>query len=174
MNTIARILLAALILLAMTAVTLLHLPLNAASQEPIITLTLTNETLGEALDTISRETGVRINLDPRWKHHPVSADLKGMPFEKALKRLLSSLNHTIVWQAQDAITIMVYGESEQAGPGHAVSFAAPPQEVPEDSEPFDPDEFNEAQTEAGNAGGDEATDAEATPNLQEVASENGD
>jgi hypothetical protein len=174
MNTIARNLLGVLILLAMTAVTPLQPAPNAAPPEPIITLTLTNETLGVALDTISRQAGVRINLDPRWKNHPVSADLKGMPFEKALKRLLSSLNHTIVWQAEDAITIMVFGESERAAPGQAVSFAAPPQEVPEDLEPFDPDELDEAQTEVGNERGDEGTDAEASPNLQKMASENGE
>jgi hypothetical protein len=168
MKTSVRYLLSAFILLTMTAVTLLQPGLDAASPEPIINLKLTNETLGAALDAISREAGVRISLDPRWKNHPVSANLKGMTFEKALKRLLSSLNHTIVWQAEDAITIMVFGESEQAASGSAVSFAAPPQEVPEDPEPFEPDELNEAQTETGSAGGGDATEVEVDPDLEEL------
>jgi hypothetical protein len=124
--------------------------------------------LGEALDTIARETGIRFSLDSRWKKHPVSASVKGLSLEKALKRLLRSLNHTIVWQSEDSITITIFGEAEQGGANQAVSFAAPPQEVSEDPEPLDEiedeieqDELDEPEADRQKEG--DASDAGATP-----------
>ncbi|MEJ2642735.1 MAG: hypothetical protein P8010_24550 [Desulfosarcinaceae bacterium] len=110
-----------------------------ATREPIVSLTVSNVPLGEALDTLSRDTGYRFHLNPQWKAHPVSVNISKVPLEEALKRLLRNLNHSIVWESEDAIRIMVYSASEGAGSAHAVSFAAPPQEeVPEEIEPFDP------------------------------------
>jgi hypothetical protein len=110
-----------------------------ASREPMVSLTVSNVPLGEALDTLSRDTGYRFHLSSQWKTHPVSVNISKVPLEKALKRLLRNLNHSIVWESEDSIRILVYGASEATGDAHAVSFAAPPQEeIPEEIEPFDP------------------------------------
>jgi hypothetical protein len=112
-----------------------------ASRVPIVSLKVNNIPLGEALATLSRDTGYRFYLNPQWKAHPVSVDISKIPLEAALKRLLRNLNHSIVWESEDSIRIMVYGASGgagSAGSAHAISFAAPPQdEVPEEIEPFD-------------------------------------
>jgi hypothetical protein len=109
-----------------------------ASREPIVSLTVNNVPLGEALAALSRDTGYRFHLNSQWQAHPVSVDVSNIPLEQALKRLLRNLNHSIVWETEDTIRILVYGASEGAGSPHAVSFAAPPQEeVPEEIEPFD-------------------------------------
>jgi hypothetical protein len=107
---------------------------NAAT-DPLINLAANNQPLGDVLATITRDTGYRFNLNGKWKDHPVSATINGVPLEQGLKRLLRSLNHTIIWESDKRITIMVFGKADPARPGSAISFSAPPQPVPVDVEP---------------------------------------
>jgi hypothetical protein len=102
-----------------------------AQENPRISLTADNEPLGDVLDTISQDTGYRFNLDSKWQDHPVSATIGGLTLEQGLKRLLRSLNHTIIWDADRTVTIMVFGRADPARPGSAISFAEPPQVYPE-------------------------------------------
>lgn len=112
--------------------------------DPTITLTVQNEPLGEVLDEIARETGYRFVLNPKWQDHPVSAAIAGLPMEQGLKRLLRSLNHTIVWESDRLITIQVFGKAEPIRSGPAVSFSAPPQpELNEAEPPVEPDRPSE-------------------------------
>jgi len=104
--------------------------------EPRITLTAANQPLGEILDNITGETGYRFNLNDRWEEYPVSATIRNLPLEQGLKRLLRSLNHTIIWESDKVVTIKVFGKAEAGDTtGPSISFAAPPQEVPETPEP---------------------------------------
>jgi hypothetical protein len=100
---------------------------------PVISLTVTDKPLNEALEAISRDTGFRFNLNGQWRGHPVSAAFTDLPLEKGLKRLLRSLNHTIIWEANRTVTIVVYGKADSGGTG-AVSFSAPPNPEPEETE----------------------------------------
>lgn len=104
-------------------------------QAPLITITAANQPLGEVLDQITGETGYRFSLNPKWENHRVSATLRGVPLERGLNRLLRSLNHSIIWDSDNTITIVVYGKSESGRDQGAVSFAPPPQAVPEEPEP---------------------------------------
>lgn len=105
------------------------------TQEPLISITAVNQTLGEVLDLITGETGYQFNIDPKWENHRISASLHGVPLERGLKRLLRSLNHSIIWESDNIITISVYGKSESSRDQGDVSFAPPPQEIPDEPEP---------------------------------------
>lgn len=106
-----------------------------APDEPRITLSVNNQPLGDVLDTIASETGYRFNLNDRWSDYPVSAVIRDLPLEQGLKRLLRSLNHTIVWEADNVVTIVVVSKVDPAGKDSGVSFGLPPNEAVEAPEP---------------------------------------
>ncbi len=98
--------------------------------DPVISLTVKDEPLADVLDTISEETGYQFHLSPAWQSHPVSATIINLPLEKGLKRLLKSLNHTIIWESDHTIVIKVFGKSEKGSSTNAISFSQPPQPEP--------------------------------------------
>ncbi|MDX2452548.1 hypothetical protein [Desulfosarcina sp.] len=116
-----------------------------ATADPMISLTAQNEPLGDVLETITRDTGYRFNLNGKWKAHPVSATINDLPLEKGLKRLLRSLNHSIVWESDKLVTITVFGKADPGGTGGAISFSSPPQNYQEEIEP--PAEIEPASTD---------------------------
>ncbi|MCB2145614.1 MAG: hypothetical protein KQI81_04015 [Deltaproteobacteria bacterium] len=132
--------------------------------DPLITLTAQNEPLGNVLETISRDTGYRFNLNRKWKDHPVSATIGHLPLEQGLKRLLRSLNYSIVWESDRVVTIMVFGKAEPSGPGSDISFASPPQTSPEETEPA-------AEAESPSADEPEPADAGVEAADTDVAAE---
>lgn len=131
------------------------------AKEPLITLSVNDQPLGEVLDTITAETGYQFKLNSQWQDWPVSATIGNLPLEKGLKRLLRSLNHTIIWESERTVTIMVYGKAEPGSAGPAVSFAAPPQAEQEMSEPDLEPEDQTAEEESGEET-DESESAEST------------
>jgi hypothetical protein len=133
-----------------------------ATADPMISLTAQNEPLGDVLETITRDTGYRFNLNGKWKAHPVSATINDLPLEKGLKRLLRSLNHSIVWESERLVTITVFGKADPGGTGGAISFSSPPQAYQEEIEPA-------AETEASPADDPEPDDAAAEAAETEVA-----
>jgi len=140
-----------------------------ASPEPRISLTARNEPLGDVLETITRDTGYRFNLNGKWKDYPVSATIANLPLEKGLKRLLRSLNHSIIWESDEIVTITVFGKADPGGTDTAISFAAPPQTYQEEKEPTtEPEPASVDEPQPAGAGA-EAAVAEAAES--EVAAE---
>ena len=137
----------------------------AASPEPTVSLSLSNATLGQALAVLARDTGYRFLIDRQWHPLPVTIHFEALPLEQALQRLLRRLNHSLIWQGESTVKIMVYGEARNVGPAHSISFAAPPQEVPEESEPLEAVEPVDAQeteeTISSDDGANEPDSAEA-------------
>jgi hypothetical protein len=136
----------------------------ALAADPLITLTAQNEPLGNVLETITRDTGYRFNLNRKWKDHPVSANIGNLPLEQGLKRLLRSLNHSIVWESDKVVTIMVFGKADPSRPGSDISFASPPQAYQEETEPT-------AETEPASADEPEPADAGVEAADNEAAAE---
>ena len=130
--------------------------------DPLINVSANNQPLGEVLDAITAETGYQFKLNSQWETHPVSASITNLPLEQGLKRLLRSLNHTIIWEADRTITIMVYGKAEPGRGGGAISHAAPPQSISEASAP-EVEETVDAGDEQAPA--DEAADATDRENI---------
>lgn len=80
------------------------------NQEPRITLTVKDTPLEDILEILRKDTGKRFNLNSEWKDYPVSTSIDKLPLEQGLKRLLRSLNHTIIWEPDGSITIKILGE----------------------------------------------------------------
>jgi hypothetical protein len=135
-----------------------------ATADRLITLTAKNEPLGNVLETISRDTGYRFNLNRKWKDYPVSATIGNLPLEQGLKRLLRSLNYSIVWESDRVVTIMVFGKADPSRPSSDISFASPPQTYQEETEPT-------AETEPPSVDEREPTDAGVEAADTEVAAE---
>ena len=128
--------------------------------DPLISLTAQNEPLGDVLETISRDTGYRFNLNGKWKAHPVCATINGQPLEKGLKRLLRSLNHSIVWESDRLVTITVFGKADPGGTDSAISFPSSPQTDQEEIEPAVEVELAPAdEPEPADAGAEAAEEA---------------
>jgi len=147
---------------------------------PMINLTVENQPLGDVLGEITRETGYRFNLSQEWLDFPVSAAIDDLPLEQGLNRLLRNLNHTVVWEADQTVSIMVYGKVKPgSNDGSAVSFASPPRPVPPEPEPEpEIEEAPEAESEGSDMEQDEAIiqehDGESRPQVENVNEESGE
>ena len=100
-----------------------HAMAQNTTQDPEISLQITNKPLGDILETISQDTGYQFNLNDKWKDYQVSASNDNLPLERKLKRLLRSLNHIIIWDSDRIITIKIFGEVD---PQKSRSVASPP------------------------------------------------
>ena len=97
---------------------------------PVIKLTVNNQPLGEVLNAITDETGYAFSINEEWESHPVSATIDNLSLEQGLKRLLRNLNHTIIWDSNQTVTIMVYGKTDSTSHKSRISHAAPPRSIP--------------------------------------------
>jgi hypothetical protein len=149
-------------LLAFGGLAVQRVPAQEPAAEPLINLTVRNEPLGDVLETITRDTGYRFKIQRRWADYEVSATLHDLPLEQGLKRLLRSLNHTIVWEADKTVTIKVFGKVEPGDSGAANSFSAPPPN-PEETQPAPEPEGSsiEEHESSGNTGDVPVPDAAA-------------
>ncbi len=95
--------------------------------DPVISLSVKNEPLIEALNAITDQSGYQFELSEEWRNHPVSASINSLPLEQGLKRLLRSLNHTILWEEDNVVNIRVYGQAALK-PSGGISFASPPRD----------------------------------------------
>lgn len=97
----------------------------AAAQGQLISLTVNNQPLGQVLETLAGSGGVQFALNEQWKDHLVSAAIDNQPLEQVLKRLLRNLNHTVIWESDHTVTIMIYSKAAGAGSVPATSFSTP-------------------------------------------------
>lgn len=140
---------------------------QAMAQDPLISLTAEQEPLGDILETITQATGYTFNLNKEWREYPVSATIDNLPVEKGLKRLLRSLNHTIIWESDRIITIRVFNKVAPNRPKPAASPSLSPRRHQITPEPIiEPKDEPADQTEPveQEADGEEQdTDEESVP-----------
>jgi hypothetical protein len=110
---------------------------RAAAQDSLISLTVNNQPLGEVLEAIASSSGYQFTLNQQWQDYPVSATINNLPLEQGLKRLLRNLNHTLIWESDREVTIMIYGKVAGAGSGPATSFSPPVQMDDQEMAPLD-------------------------------------
>ena len=101
------------------------------SAEEIISLNVKDRPLGEVLGSITKSTGREFLLDDGWRAYPVTTVIEETPLHIGLKRVLSGLNHAIVYRSDGRIRILIYetvpaGRSAQSRPGAGSTFAAQP------------------------------------------------
>lgn len=68
---------------------------------PAFSLDARGVPLGEVLKKISDDTGYQITVDSEWTGWPVSGSFKNLPVNLGLRRVLSNLNHSIVFNEAD-------------------------------------------------------------------------
>jgi hypothetical protein len=117
-----------------------------STASPVIKLNVNNQPLGDVLGAITAETGYKFNINEQWESHPVSATIDNLPLEQGLKRLMRNLNHTIIWDSNQIITIMVYGKSGSTSHQSGISHAAPPRSIPAVT-PTEAEDFDEPQAD---------------------------
>jgi type II secretory pathway component GspD/PulD (secretin) len=103
--------------------------------EPQINLTVDNEPLGEVLNKVFENTDYGFHLDEPWEQHPVTATLHGLPLEQSLRRLLRDLNHSIVWESNNFVTILIFGHPLSGVSDTTISYVSRVREAPEETAP---------------------------------------
>ena len=127
--------------LVMSALTVT--PANAVGpshiSEPSLSLETRNEPLGEVLAQITQKTAYRFSLEDAWKDHPVTVAFRNLPLSQGLKRILSNLNHAVVYESQYDIRIIIFGEVvfQPAGSSPAPRPVPVPYQEEEAQEPPD-------------------------------------
>jgi hypothetical protein len=101
------------------------------SADEIISLNVKDRPLGEVLGSITKSTGREFLLDDGWRAYPVTTVIEETPLHVGLKRVLSGLNHAIVYRSDGRIRILIYetapaGRSAQNRPGAGSTFAPQP------------------------------------------------
>jgi hypothetical protein len=132
-----------------------------STQEPYISLRVLNQPLSEVLDKISQDTGYTFKLKEEWKGYPVTAAIQNLPLSQGLKRILTPLNHAIIYESENKIHILVYGKADtrekdsrltqahpSSDPNYPIESAPSPEEILEDTEnvPFTEESAQEAET----------------------------
>ena len=84
---------------------------RSGDRDPRFSVEVRNTPLEQVLDQIGRETGCRFEVDPVWKQHPVTASFRNLSMGKGLKRILSDLNHALVYESPQVIRIIIFGQS---------------------------------------------------------------
>lgn len=128
--------------------------------EPYISLNVKNKPLGEVLKKISADTGYTFKLNDQWRGHMVYVSLENMPLHQVLKRILGRLNHTIIYESDKSINIVIYGEADsrkhnqfpvQSFPSQIQQYQQEPEPSPEPSpeNANDRERVNEGSNETG-------------------------
>ncbi len=126
--------------------------------EPRISLNAKNQPLESVLNQITQETGVEFNLSDQWRTYPVTANLDGIPLHQGLKHILRKLNHTILYDSEDTITIGIYGkiESRRTGSNLTPYLPQPNPVPPEEPEPA-PEVANEPENAPDHSEGNDSS-----------------
>jgi hypothetical protein len=110
--------------------------------EPLISIEAQNEPLGQVLDQITRDTAYTFIVDEQWRTYPVRTAFQDLSLNDGLKRILSNLNHVIVYESDDEIRITIYGQATPRTGGAAPRSyeppampIQPPETTPDEQEP---------------------------------------
>lgn len=124
------------LMLVMSALTVTHANAVGPSHisEPSLSLETRNEPLGEVLAQITQKTAYRFSLEDTWKDHPVTVAFRNLPLSQGLKRILSNLNHAVVYESQYDIRIIIFGEAVFQPAGSSPAPRPMPVPIPEDIE----------------------------------------
>jgi len=71
-------------------------------------LQVSKRPLESVLHDLSQKSGVRFVFDDVWADLPITVQFKNMALEPALKRILSNLNHAIIYNTDGSVTIRIY------------------------------------------------------------------
>ena len=67
--------------------------------------------LVDVLNSVSKTSGYQFILAEDWKNTPISVNFDQLPLEDALHRILTNLNHVLIYDSGNTIRINIYGVS---------------------------------------------------------------
>lgn len=85
--------------------------------EPVFSLDVRNMPLVQVLDQIERETGRRLVMEPSWNQYPITVSFRNFSLGSGLKRVLANLNHAVIYESQQEIRIVIFGEAVNQSAG---------------------------------------------------------
>jgi len=87
---------------------------NSVADE-IISLKVTDQPLGEVLETISIAADCQFSIDESWQDFPVTASFDNEPLYRGLKLILRDINSAVIYGADRTVKIIVYDENTLSG-----------------------------------------------------------
>jgi hypothetical protein len=98
-NFIVPVMLSLLFLIGIATISFDTIPCRASvkgSEPPVFSLDVKNQPLGKVLEKVSKMTGYEITVNKEMSDFPVTASFKNVSLYEGLRRILGSLNHSII------------------------------------------------------------------------------
>jgi outer membrane biosynthesis protein TonB len=94
----------------------------------VFSLDFKDKPLSQVLNQISRLTGAKFLINKEYAELKVTGSLKNVTVTQALREITAELNHTIIYEADDTISLVIYSKKQASGPGGFGPL--PPQNYP--------------------------------------------
>ena len=126
----------------------------------LVSLNANNEPLSEVLDNVSQASGYEFIIDENWADLPITVKFDAIPLNQALKRILASVNHAIIYNSDRKVLIRIYemdttvSRYTDASPMHRIPPEPAQQiEMPNSPNPVPPEpSTEEAESEESELG----------------------
>ena len=105
--------------------------------DEIISLDVTDQPLGEVLESISIAVGCQFNVDESWEDYPITASFNNEPLYRGLKHIFRNINNAVIYGADRTIRIIIYDEGTPSGKAIENSVTIKSSQEPiQQSQPF--------------------------------------
>ena len=144
---------------------------NSVADE-IISLNVTDQSLGEVLENISISLNCQFSIDESWEDYPVTASFDNEPLYKGLKRIFRNINNAVIYGEDRTIRIIIYDDGTPSGKGIGPSVTiGSSQDLLEQSQPFSDATAPQPEVEASEDGGHEESSEDLPEETTEPPSE---
>jgi hypothetical protein len=133
-------------------------------EQAVFSLDFKDKPLSQVLDQITRLTGTQLMVNKEYAELKVSGSLKDVTVIQGLREIMAEMNHTIIYEADQTISLVIYGKKQASGPGGTRPLSPPnyPMNLPAErnfnSFPEPSESAEEAQPEPDESGGGEAVE----------------
>jgi hypothetical protein len=120
------------ILLAALCCTFLFILIPASGQgadddpeQAVFSLDFKDKPLSQVLNQISKLTGAKFLVNKEYAELKVSGSLRDVTVTKGLSEIMADLNHTIIYEPDHTISLVIYGKKQVSGPGDSGPLPPP-------------------------------------------------
>jgi hypothetical protein len=180
-EAMAKIRLAAFAVMWILVISLFFRPIPATAEnsvaDEIISLTATDQPLGEVLENISTAADCQFSIDGSWEDYPVTAAFDNEPLHRGLKLIFRNINNAVIYGEDRTVKIIIYDSGPVSGNSGRQSITIkPPPESIEQNQPFSDatapqPEVEIAEEDSAPESTVEETEAETEPGTETEAAE---
>ena len=137
----------------------------------LVSLNIRNAPLIEVLDNVSRTSGYEFIIDEIWDDLSITVTFEAIPLDQALKRILTNVNHAIVYKSDRKVLIRIYendatvtrhnGSSEINRISHRTAFQSREIERPTSPNSIPLQSAEEAESEEDESEADESEEVDS-------------